>query len=74
MLGRSEHVRKLDVGPKDQSTYRQKASCREFRYQAKRSNIAPRRSKVAGVNIPIGQFVERENDAPKDRTKRWKNQ
>ena len=29
------------------------------------SNIAPRRSDVAEVNIPIEQYAEKEDDAPK---------
>ena len=64
-----EHVRRLDVEPEDRSTYRQKASYRDFGHRAEGSDIAPRRSKVTGVNMPIEQYVEEDN-VPKNQTKR----
>ena len=69
-----EHVRILDVGPEDRLTCLQKASCSEFQHWAKGSNIGLRRSKVAGVNMPIGQYTEGEDDVSKDWTKCQKNQ
>lgn len=38
------------------------------------SKIALRRSDVVEVNMPIGQYVEGEDDTPKGRTKHWMNQ
>ena len=32
-----------------------------------------KRSEAARVNIPIGQYAEREDDVPKDQTKRRMN-
>ena len=69
-----EYVKKLDVGPEDRSTYRWKALCREFGHRVKVSNIAPRRLEVAGVNMPIGQYIKGEDNAPKDQTKCQINQ
>ena len=62
-MGRSEHVRRLDIGLEDHSTCRQKASCHEFEHRAERSDIIPRRSEVTGVHMPIEQYVEGEDDA-----------
>ena len=35
-MGRSKHVRRLDVGPEERSTYRHNALGREFGYRAKK--------------------------------------
>ena len=50
-----EHVRRLDVGPVDRSTYRQKASGRGLGHRAKKSGYCAKDIGVAEVDWPIGQ-------------------
>ena len=49
-----EHVRRLDVGPVDRSTYRQKASGRGFEHRVKKSGFC-KGYQSYGVNWSIGQ-------------------
>ena len=58
-----EHVRRLDVGPVDRSTYRQKASGRGLGHRAKKSGYC---AKDIGVAETIGQLGNR----PQERTMR----
>ena len=39
-------------------------SCHEFGHHPEGSDIAPRRSKVTGVNMSIMQYIEGEDDTP----------
>ena len=51
-----EHVRRLDVGPVDRSTYRQKASGRELGHRAKKSGYC---AKDIGVAESTGRLGNR---------------
>ena len=58
-----EHVRRLDVGPVDRATYRQKASGRGLGHRAKKSGYC---AKDIGVAESTGQLGNR----PQERTMR----
>ena len=45
-VGPEEHVRRLDVGPVDRSTYRQKASGRGLGHRAKKSEYCTKDIRV----------------------------
>ena len=51
-----------------------RTSCHEFGHRAKESDITPRRSDVAEVKMPTGEYAEGDDDAPKDQTKHQINQ
>ena len=50
-----EHIKRLDVEPEDQSTYRQKASGHGFGHRAKKNENYAKEIEVTKVNWPIGQ-------------------
>ena len=65
-----EHVRRLDVGPVDRSTYRQKASDRRLGHRAKKSGYCAKDIGVAESTGRLGNRPQGEDDAPKNQTKR----
>ena len=54
-----EHVRRLDVGPVDRSTYRQKASDRGLEHRAKKSGYC---AKDIGVTESTGRLGNRPQE------------
>ena len=58
-----EHVRRLDVGPVDRSTYRQKASGRGLGHRAKKSGYYAR-------DIEVAESTDRLGNRPQERTMR----
>ena len=65
-----EHVRRLDVGPMDRSTYQQKASSHGLGHRAKKSGYCVKDIGVAESTGRLGNRPAREDDVPKNRTKR----
>ena len=49
-----EHVRRLDVGPVDRSTYRQKASGRGLRHRAKKNGYCAKDIRIAESTSRLG--------------------
>ena len=58
-----EHVRRLDVGPVDRSTYRQKASGRGLGHRAKKSAYCAK-------DIGVAESTGRLGNRPQERTMR----
>ena len=58
-----EHVRRLDVGPMDRSTYRQKASGRGLGHRAKKSGYYAK-------DIGVAESTGRLGNKPQEKTMR----
>ena len=58
-----EHVKRLDVGPVDRSTYRQKASSRGLGHRAKKSRYCAK-------DIGVAESIDRLGNRPQERTMR----
>ena len=67
-----EHVRRLDVGPVDRSTYRQKASGRGLGHRAKKSGYCAKDIGVAestdrlAIGCRRGRCAEESDEASRD--------